>query len=306
MKRVIKLHTRRSLLVIAGLLAISSQHAIAQDFPTKPITIKVGYPAGGPADTAARQLQPALQASASDGHTLLVLTGNDLILSPIVLAAARYKPEEFKLVHPLIFSEFVLVTGHDNAPADFDAFIREARAGRKELSFGNWGVGSTPHLIASDFSKQAGVKVLDVPYKGAGPIASDLIGKQIDYAFLPLAGATQSMIEGGKLKAVGLASKARTQNLPNLKSAGESQYLTNFDYMVWPGVFVPAGTSPQITAKLNSAIGAIVNGSAYQKWSRKAGNRAMTPMNVQQAVEFFGTERDRSNGLAAAMKIIPQ
>jgi tripartite-type tricarboxylate transporter receptor subunit TctC len=312
-------------------LGLGAVDAAAQNFPSGPITIKVGYSAGGPADAATRELQGALQAAlrqpviienqpgaggslaalgalkaAPDGHTLLVLTGNDLILGPLLFASAHYKMEEFTLVHPLIFSEFVLVTGHDAAPPDFDTLVRDARSSPREYSFGNWGVGSMPHLIAGDFRNQTGVKTLDVPYKGAAPIAADLIGKQIDYAFLPLAGATQSMIDSGKLRAVGLASKTRSANLPQVKAAGESQSLRDFDYMVWPGLFVHSATPRPIVERLNAIIGGVVNSAPYQKWSRETGNRPMVLMNLTQAAEFYASEQGRSRRLAAALKLTPQ
>ncbi len=317
--------------ITAGSLLFVSQPAIGQEFPSKPITIKVGYSAGGPADTAVRPLLAALQSALgqpvivenlpgaggslaaqaalkapADGHTLVVLVGNDMIMNPLVLSSARYKATDFRLIHPLIFSDVVLVTAHDAPATDFDAFVHQARAANRELSFGNWGVGSMAHLMAGDFGNQTGVKVLDVTYKGAAPMVTDLMGKQIDYAFLPLAGSAQGMIDSGKLKPIGVASRGPISNLPNVKPAGDSKYLKNFEYMVWIGVFVPEGTPANVSTKLNTVFSTLINEPSYQKWSRETGNKPMVQMSLRQANDFLSSERDRSNSLARTLKITPQ
>ncbi|MDM0087970.1 MULTISPECIES: tripartite tricarboxylate transporter substrate binding protein [unclassified Variovorax] len=317
--------------IIGGYLALAAQHAVGQEFPSKIITIKVGYPAGGSADTAIRPLQTALQTALgqtviienlpgvagslaaqaalrapADGHTLLVMVGSDLIINPLVLSSARYKSTDFRLIHPLIFSDMVLVTGHDSSPSDFDAFVEQSRAAKKEFSFGNWGTGSMAHLAAGDLASQTGIKVIDVPYKGTAPMIGDLIGKQIDFTFLPLAGPAQKMIDSGKLKPIGVASKTRASNLPNVKASTESKYLKNFEYTAWIGVFVPEGTPAHIATKLNTVFAKLVNEQKYQQWSRETGNRPMVEMGLEQANTVLNTERDRSTSLVRAMKITPQ
>jgi tripartite-type tricarboxylate transporter receptor subunit TctC len=320
---------RSAIKALAALGSIAVHPAWSQG--SRPVSLKVAYSAGGPADTAARQLQVPLQAALGktvivenapgaggslatmayiggppDGSTLLVLTGNDAILNPLSLASAKYRPEELRLVHPLIVSEFVLVSGNLQAPAGIDAVVAQAKAASKELTFGNWGIGSSPHLITEDLRSQTGIRVLDIPYRGATPIVQDLIGRQLDYAFLPLAGTTQGMIETGKLKAIAMASPARTPNLPQVPAAGESKLLKGFDYTVWPGVFVHAATPEAVVVKLHQHISAIVGGPAYQKWSRETGNKALSAMTLQETAAFYAAEQRRSRHLAAAMKLVPQ
>ncbi|NDZ17639.1 hypothetical protein C7T35_36865 [Variovorax sp. WS11] len=295
------------------------------------ISLKVAYSAGGPADTAARQMQVPLQAALEqtvivenapgaggslatmaylatppNGTTLLVLTGNDAVLNPLSLSSAKYRSEHLRPIHPLIVSEFVLVTGNPQPPSGIDALVAHAKAAPKELSFGNWGIGSSPHLITEDLRAQTGIKLLDVPYKGVAPMVQDLIGRQLDYAFLPLAGTTQGMIESGKLKAVAMASPTRTVNLPDVPAAGESKLLKGFDYTVWPGVFVHAATPEAVVKKLHQHISTIVGSAAYQKWSRETGNKSLSAMSLNEVTALYASEQSRSKRLAAAMKLAPQ
>jgi tripartite-type tricarboxylate transporter receptor subunit TctC len=305
---------------------------MADSFPSQNIVIKVGYPAGGGADVAARQLSGQLQQvlgkpvvienqggaggsvatltylrQPDDGHYLIVLTGNDAVMNPIVSASARYKSDELRLIHPLIFSDFVLVTGRDDAPGSVDELIAiMKRPGGPEYSFGNWGIGSTPHLAAADLRMQAGIGSLDVPYKGISPIVQDLIGKGLDYAYLPLVSSVLDMIRTGRLKAVGMATPARNPLLPNVPATSESKILKNFDYKVWPGVFVNRNTPLPVVEKLHAAISTVVNGEKYQKWSVETGNQPMTPMSLAQAETFYRDELARNQRIAATMNLRPQ
>jgi tripartite-type tricarboxylate transporter receptor subunit TctC len=324
-----------SLLGLAGTAALASTTAFAaasDPFPTHPVVIKVAYPAGGGADVATRQLTQRLSQALgqtvvienlggaggsvatlaflrqpADGYQLLSLTGNDAVMNPMTSAAAKYKPENLRLVHPLIISDFALVSARDDAPASLDALIARMKApGAPEYSFGNWGVGSTPHLAAEDFRRQAGVKTLDVPYRGVSPIVQDLLGKGLDFAFLPVISSVLDLIRAGKLKVVGMGTAARNQQLPDVPSAGDSKILKNFDYKVWPGVFVHSTTPEPIVAKLHTAISAVVNSPEYQKWSVDSGNNPMTPMSLAQAEAFYRDELARGRRLAAAMNLQPQ
>ncbi|MBT2334967.1 tripartite tricarboxylate transporter substrate binding protein [Variovorax paradoxus] len=316
---------------MASLAGLASRTALAQDFPTRFVTMKVGYSAGGPADVALRQLQAPLQAalgqsvvienvpgaggtlatmaylrSPADGYTLLGLTGNDLIVNPLALAAAHYKPAQFRLIHPVIISEFVLVSGNLQASSGIDGTIAQIKGATKPPSFGNWGVGSTSHMIAHDFMAQTGVEGLHVPYRGVAPIVQDLIGKQLDYAFLPLAGSMLDMIRAGKLKAVAVASAQRNPMVPDVPAAGESKLLKGFNYTVWPGLFVHSNTPESVVVKLHQHISAVVLSPAYQKWSRETGNQAMPAMDLVQAASFYQSEQARAARIAAAMTLTPQ
>lgn len=316
----------------SSLIAASCSVALpagAESFPSKPIVITVGYPAGGGADVSARQLSAPLQqllgesvvvenrAGAGgyvatqtylrhrkDGYNLLVLTGNDAVMNPVVQSSAKYDPKELRLLHPLIMSDVVLVTGRTDAPSDIDTLIEKIKQpGGPEYSFGNWGIGTTSHLAAVDFRIQAGIKTLDVPYGGISPIVQDLIGGNVDYAFIPLISTVLDMVRSGRLKAVSTATSSRNPSLPDVPSAGESRILKNFDYQVWPAVFIHRDTPEPIAEQLQHAVASVVNSEKYQKWSVDTGNRSMTPMDMDQANVFYQGELERSWRLSGAMNL---
>ncbi|ANN79093.1 Bug family tripartite tricarboxylate transporter substrate binding protein [Bordetella flabilis] len=317
---------------LAITLGTATHAALADSFPSQSVLLTVGYPAGGGADVAARQLSAPLQqllgqtvvvenrggASGSiatayylqqpqDGHRLLALTGNDAVMNPAVLKSAKYDPNELRLLHPLIFSDLVLVTGRKDAPENIDKLIAMIKApGGPEYSFGNWGVGSTPHLASVDFQLQAGIKTLDVQYRGVTPIVQDLVGGQVDYAFLPIVSTVLDMIRAGRLKAVSMGTVSRNPSLPDVPGTGESTVLKDFNYQVWPGIFVHRNTPEPVARKLQESVAGVVNSAAYQKWSVDTGNRPMTPMDLAQADAFYRDELARAQRLTAKANLSRQ
>lgn len=323
---------KASIAALLAAAAFGSQSTRADTFPSSPLTLTVAYPAGGGADISSRALAGPLQkllgqtvvvenrggAGGSiatqgflqqkpDGYRLLALTGNEALMNPIVLASTRYDPKQLRLIHPMIFSDLVLVTGKKDAPSDIDSLIRLIqKPGTPEYSFGNWGIGSPPHLAAADFRTQANVGSLDVQYKGVSPIVQDLIGGQLDYAFLPLIASVLDMIRSDRLKAVSMATTTRHPLLPDVPAAGESKVLKDFDYHVWPAVFVQQDTPEPIVQKLHQAVSQVINGDEYQRWSVSTGNRPMTAMTLEQAADFYRTELERVKRLSVVLNIKPQ
>jgi tripartite-type tricarboxylate transporter receptor subunit TctC len=318
-------------LAAAAALA-STSSALAQSYPTKPVNLKVAYPASGPADSAARRLQPALQAALgqpvivenqpgaggsiatmnvlnapADGHTLLVITGNDAILAPLTLASARYKASALKLVAVVLPAPFVLVSNTTFSFKSVDEYIEFARKpGQKEPSFGTWGYGSIPHLVGEDFKAITGARMLDVPYKGVAPVVQDLLGNQVDMAFLPLGGNVLGLIESGKVKPIGIASAKRSPYMPNVPSLNESKYLKNFEYTAWAAVFVPVSVSDAIVTRLNREITEIVRAPDYQKYLRDTAATNPEPMDMTQAAAFYKGEMDKLGRIAKQIKLEPQ
>lgn len=322
-------------IALAAALSIAAPTSVrADEYPSKPIIVKVAYAVGGPADAAMRQLQGPLQAALgqpviienvpgasgtlgamatlkqpADGYTILVSTGSDAILGPLAIATAKYKASELRLIYPLIVSEFVLVSAAKYSFNGLDDLVVQAKArpaGQLPYSFGTWGPGSVPQLVLADFKAQTGMEAVEVPYRGGAPIVQDLMGGQLDMAFAPLAGNMQSVIEGGKVKAVSMITPARNPNLPNVPAANESARLKNFNYTVWPGVFVDARMPEPVVAKLHKAVATIVNGPEYRKWSAATGNQTLKPMTLAETGAYYDNERARLERLAASTNLVPQ
>jgi len=222
------------------LLPLMGGPAQAQGFPSKTITLLVTFPAGGQADAVARALAPALQKELGqpvivdnvsgvggslgaqrvlngppDGHTLMLGTPIELVQTPMAVASARYKAEDFRMVGPVASTYMMMVVRPDFPATSVGEFVAAARnSGAKEFSFASVGRGSAYHLVAERFAQDTGIKLLHVPYKGAQQVITDLAGGQIDLAFLPLAGPVPGMLQTGKLKAIGFAAQARHRAFP--------------------------------------------------------------------------------------------
>ena len=168
-------------LALAALVACSSSAAMAQNYPTRPITIKVAFPAGGPSDASIRAANIVLQRNLGqslisenvpgatgsisamavlnaqpDGYTLLGTTGSDFVVAPFTIASAKYKPDSFKLLGVTGVSDFILVSNTNYSFKNIDELIDYAqKPGNKQLTLGHWGKGSTAHIVGADFRPEA-------------------------------------------------------------------------------------------------------------------------------------------------------
>lgn len=301
-------------------------------FPQKLITIKVAFPAGGPADVSIRAATVVLQRSlgqnliadnmpgangsiaanfvhkaSPDGYTLLGTTGIDFLVAPFTIASARYEPATFRLLGVAGISDFVLVSSNAHSFRNVDELIDYAgKPGSRQLSIAHWGPGSAPHLVAADFQARTGLKFLEVPYKGAAPVVSDLSGGQIDLSFVPLGGSTLGMINTGRIKAIGLASSKRNPALPDLPLIAESRGVKNFDHSLWSALLAPPKTPEATVARLTGAMNEWVLSPENQTRIAANASRRLDPMTTAQAAEFLKTEYDKFNRIARALKLEAQ
>jgi tripartite-type tricarboxylate transporter receptor subunit TctC len=306
--------------LLSMLVMLAALPASAQDYQssTAPVTIKVGYAAGGAADIAVRKMLPGLQAALkrpvvaenlggaggavataatlaqqADGNTLLCVTGDDFTLAPFGPAGSRYRTDQLRFVYPLRFVDLVLVSSLEKAPSGVAEFVEMAKKARQPYSFGNWGPGSSAHIAAADLRGQAGVDTIDVPYKGGAPMLQAILAGQIDFAFLPLNGQLIEMIKAGKVKSVFVASGTRSAYLPQTPHAAEGQLLKDFQYKIWPAIFVHRSTPEKTVEAIHHAIASVVDGTEYREWARSTGAADFTPMSLAQAQAFVKAEQER-------------
>ena len=187
-----------------------------------PVSIVVPQPAGNPTDGVARKLQPLLQkelgqtvivenvpgaggsigvqkalSDASRSTPLLIVSQTETILTPMTIKSARYKPEDFQAVAVVARLPYIL-TARPTLSATTPVELAElAKKEPAPLSFGNIGPGSMIHLLGEQWDRKNGVKLNQISYKGVPPVTQDIMGNQIDLNFLPLGGATLSMIQSG-------------------------------------------------------------------------------------------------------------
>ena len=308
-----------TLLLMAELFALP---ATAADFATAdaPVTIKVGYAAGGAADVAIRMLLPALQAQlkrpvivenlggaggavamsatltrSDNGSTLLGLTGDDFTFAPFGAGATSNRANQFRLVYPLRFVDVVLATSLGNAPVNVAELVDLAQKEKKAYTFGNSGLGTSGHIAAADFQAQTGVGVIHVPFKGASLVLQALLAKQIDFGFLPLNGQLIDLIKQKKVNAVFVASDARSAYLPELPHAGEGQLLKDYKYRIWPAIFIAKSASERTVGALYDSISTAVHSAEYTAWARTTGASPFVPMSMAQTQAFIKSEQERAS-----------
>ncbi|AQV97297.1 tripartite tricarboxylate transporter substrate binding protein [Cupriavidus necator] len=300
-------------------MALSSLITQAADTNPSPLVIKVGYAAGGAADTAVRRAgvplkritgrtivpenlggasgllaaQSTLSATA-DGNTVACLTGDDLMGLSTLKKNGNVGVDQFKLVYPLRISDMALVSTMKEAPKGVDELIAlsKKRTGNP-LSFGNWGPGSLAHIAALDLRAQTKTDGIDVPYKGGALVLQDILAGNIDLAFLPLNGQIIDLVKAGKLHVVFVASDQRSVHLPTSPAAGESKLVKDFRYKIWPAIFVSRKTPPEVQKKLHAAFAAAVNDRDYQVWATSTGATPMSPMSMEDTEKFFQAEQAR-------------
>jgi tripartite-type tricarboxylate transporter receptor subunit TctC len=269
--------TRRNFCIALALAGLAlAFDAPAQGYPAKPIHFIVPYPAGGPLDTVARLLgaklsesmkQPIIvdnkpgaggnigadfvAKSAPDGYTILMGAVATHAINPTLYASIPYDPvRDFIPVTQVASTPNVLVVNPSVPASNVREFIAYAKANPGKLNFGSGSTGSAGHLAGELFDTLAGVKMVHVPYKGAGPAMQDLIAGQIQLMFDNLA-SSLGQIKAGRVKALAVTTAKRTALAPDLPTIAESG-LPGFDISTWFGVFLPAKTPPAIVEKLHA------------------------------------------------------
>ena len=264
--------------VAIGLVVlVAAQAASAQVYPAKPIRVVIPFPPGGAADALLRPLAPKLSEALgqqavvdprpgangniaaeivarapADGHTLLF--GN----SSLSISMTLYEKLTFDAVKdftPISFVAFtpsVLVV-HPSIPVKtIKEVIALARKNPGKLNFASGGVGNTMHLAAALLNTMAGINMVHVPYKGAGPAIVDVIGGQCDMVFVNIA-PVLSHIRAGKVNPIAVTSKTRSSVLPEVPTVAESG-MPGYESTTWYGFLGPAGLPKEIVARLNSTI----------------------------------------------------
>ncbi|WP_093105213.1 tripartite tricarboxylate transporter substrate binding protein [Variovorax sp. CF079] len=318
-------------LLLAGLMLAAST-AFAQTYPTKPVSLMVPYPAGGPSDAAARIFTVPLGkelgqqvvvenlggvsgamaaqkvlAAPADGYYIFQGSPNEVILSPLANAAVKLKAEDFRLVHPVTDAVMVFVARKDLPANTVDELIALARkSGDAPLSYGSVGVGSLYHLILENVQQQAGIKLMHAPYKGNAPLLQDIGGGQVDFAVLVYSAAMGALAEQGRLKVIGQLGAQRSELLKNVPAVSEGKEQKNFSYKIWSGFMVPKNTPEEVVQRLHKAIGATLKDPAVRAQLAAQTQVASAPMSLAESAKFFEAETARYRSIAKSINLQPQ
>jgi tripartite-type tricarboxylate transporter receptor subunit TctC len=285
----------------AFLLLALTAAAGAQTYPSKPVRIVVPYPPGGTVDVVARFVAQRLSEqtgqqfvvdnragangtvgsdlvskAAPDGYTLLV-QASIFVANPLFLPNVPYDVQKDFAPVANIGAVPLLVTAHPSVPANnLREFIALVKADTKKYSFATSGLGSAGHLSEETIKRQAGIPdLLIVPYKGAGPALSDLVGGQVSSMIDPLP-SSYPLVKGGKLKPLAVTSGKRVSFMPNVPTVAESG-LPGFEMVSWYGLWGPPGLPKDITAKLVTEVGKAVRSPQA---AERLGDQGFEPSGV--------------------------
>ncbi|GEQ74281.1 MFS transporter [Comamonas testosteroni] len=277
-----------SMNMLAGLMAgaglLLSAGAQAQDaFPTKPIRIVLGFPAGGPLDQHARLLTDKLQGvlgqplvvdykpgaggsvgaqdvmrSPADGYTLMLANTGVMVINPALYSKLPYNTlKDFTPIARTAMQPLALLVNNKVPAKTLTEFTTYAKANPGKINFGSAGNGGISHLVPEMFKSAAGVDLVHIPYKGSAPAFTDLIGGQVQFMAesIPQAAAYHKQ---GKVRALAVTSKERNPALPEVPTAIESG-LKGFEVVGFYGFLAPAGLPKDVTAKLSNAFQQVMN-----------------------------------------------
>jgi tripartite-type tricarboxylate transporter receptor subunit TctC len=273
-------HRRQFLHLAAGAAALPAlgRIASAQAYPTRPVRIVVGFAAGGTTDIIARLIgqwlserlgqqfvienrpgassnlaTEAVARAPADGYTLLALTATNSINATLFDKLSFNLNRDLAMVAGLSRSPLVLEV-HPSVPAKtVPEFVAHAKANPAKVAMASFGSGSTSHVAGELFKMMAGVNLLHVPYRGSGPMLTDLLGGQVHMTFDSLPSSIE-YIRTGKLRALAVATTTRADSLPDIPTVAD--YFPGYDASAWNGVAIPRNTPAEIVDKLNREINA--------------------------------------------------
>ena len=277
------MHQKRTVLFQTSVWLVLSTLAVpgwtfAADFPSRPLRLVVPFPPGGAADILARGISPRLSGqlrqqmivdnlpgangvigfevvarSPADGHTLLLGFTTGVAINPLLVSKVSYDPEkDFVPISMLSRTPMTLIVSPSFPANSVKDLVALAKATPGKLTYASPGTGNPNHIAGELFKLSAGVDLVHVPYKGAGPVMTDVIGGHVPVAFVTLAAALPQL-RAGKLKLLAITSDRRWSALPDVPTMSEAG-VRGLEIVEWFGILAPAGTPKAVIARLNEEI----------------------------------------------------
>ncbi len=267
--------TIRYAAAMIGALLLST--SFAQNWPTKPLRMINPYAAGGFGDTIARPMfdqlgqslgQPIIVESHAgangtiasnvvakanpDGYTLLIANLGPIAMNPVLYPATTLDPlKAFVPITQLVSGPLVILTHPEFAAKTLPELMQYARNNPGKVSYGSVGPGSTTHLAGELLALKGKVDLLHVPFKGAAPVITNLLGKQVDIGIVNISLA-KPHIDAGRLIPIAVTTLKRSSILPNVPAVAE--VVPGFEVNPWWGLMAPAGTSPEVVARIEKEM----------------------------------------------------
>jgi len=297
--------------IVAALAAFALTLAApvaAQTYPSKPIRLIVPFPPGGGTDSVSRLVAQELQKSTGwtivvenkagaggmiglqeaararpDGYDIVMAQVDNMVIAPAVQRTGTMDPvKDLAPVIQVASSPFLFMSSVDSKYKTLNDWVSEAKAKPNTVTYGTAGYGTFTHLAVELLQKAGNFTAVQVPYKGAAPAITDLLGGHIPMAALSIASGMPH-IQGGKVRGLAVTSAVRSPALPDVPTVAESGF-PGFEANGWLGILVPNGTPPDVIAKLNAEIAKVMQSAEMKKQLLAQGVEART-----STPEQFGT-----------------
>jgi tripartite-type tricarboxylate transporter receptor subunit TctC len=289
------------LVLACGAALLTPIVASAQAYPTRPITLVVGYAAGGPTDVIARIIAQDMAASlgqsvvvlnkpgansliasqmvaraAPDGYTLLAASHSHSV-NPLLLENARYDPiQDFTPVSLVAVLPLVLVTQPDAPFGSVQDLVNAATARPGEVTYASAGHGGSAHLAGALLATLAGVQMTHVPFSGNAPALLEVMAGRVSFMFYPMLGVA-SNVSHGRLKVLAVGADRRHPDFPSVPTMAEAGFRGFHETAPWVGILAPAGTTAPLVQRLNEAVrGALAKPQTQQRLRELGANTVDT------------------------------
>src|SRR5262245_4132110 len=311
----------------AAALPTFAHIARAQAYPTRPVRLIVGFPAGGVGDVLARLMgqwlsdrlgQPfvienrpgaatniateAVARAAPDGHTLLWITAANAINASLYEKLSFNFTRDITPVASVVRGPGVMEVNPAVPAKTIPEFIAYAKANPGKVNLASSGLGTVSHVAGELFKLMAGVDMVHVPYRGAAPALTDLISGQVQVMILPIISSIEH-IKSGRLRALGVTTAARLDVVPDIPTVAE--FLPGYEVSDWTGIGVPRGTPAEIVERLNSEINAGLENPKIKARLAELGSQLM-PMSRAEFGKLIAGETEKWAKVVASAGIKPE
>ena len=282
----------------------------AQDYPARPITVVIPFPAGGPSDVVARIVAEHMSrtlgqtmvienvggaggtigsarvaAAAPDGYTLLAGSMGSHVAAPVLTPNIKYGPADFAPIGPTAHSPAVIVARKDFPAKDLREFVAHLKQHAVAIKQAHGGIGASSHMACVLFNTSAGLQPTQVAYRGTGPAMNDLMGGHVD-TFCEQSVSVVQQITGGAIKAYAVSAAERLASLPDVPTAKEAGL--DYQMSIWAGIFAPKGTPQPIVDKLADALDkALDDASVRDRLNKLGGSTPAKPERRPAAFEAY-------------------
>lgn len=301
---------QRKHFIALGALTLLTGSALAQDYPSHPITMVVPAAAGGTTDLAARMLATALgpalgqsvvvdnkgggngaiaagivKRAPADGYTLLMQYSGYHVISPHLTRAPQWDLKDFQPIANVLSAPQIIVVRSDLPVKTLAELVAYAKANPGKLNYASSGNGSLQHVTGAMLEQQAGIKMVHVPYKGTGPALQDLLAGQVQLTF-GTAPPFMAHIAGGKLRVLAVTGSERLPSLPDVPTTAEAGY-PKLTPTSWFALFAPASMPKPIASKLTADVQKVMSEPAFKQKALEQGAKAdyQSPAQLEAKVK---------------------